>query len=212
MNLNFCLVRLRDLIIRIKLIISSPRLCWDTIAQEQQTTQVLTLFVVAPLAVLAVVAPVVGLKIFGVDVEFFGLWRAPLFYSFTNQSLEISMMITSLFLDAWMLQKLAPQFQRSVSFDRAFSLVVHAAVPGFLAWGLGILPSLLQLRPIIFVYCFYLLFLGIDTMVGVKPNAPKNDSKTAFFSAAFALILIIHIVMHALVEPLTPSPFLNIVE
>ena len=204
--------RLTDLFARIKLIISQPLRCWDTIAQEHPTARVLALSVVAPLAVLAVIAPVIGLSIFGVSVEFFGVWQAPLFYSFTNQSLEISMMISSLFLDALMLHKLAPHFQRSVSFDRAFSLVVHAAVPGFLAWTLGIVPSLLLVKPLIFIYCLCLLFLGIDKMVAVNANAPKNDSKNAFFSAAFALILVIHIVMHALVDPLTPSPFLNIVQ
>jgi hypothetical protein len=138
------------------------------------------------------------------------VWQAPLFSSFTNQSLEISMMISALFLDAWMLHRLAPQFQRSVSFDRAFSLVVHSAIPGFLAWGLGIVPSLLYLKPLIFGFCVYLLFFGIDKMVVSNANAPQNDTKPAFFSAAIALIFIIHIVMHALVEPLTPSPFLNI--
>ena len=210
MNLQLSSIRLTDLFARITLIISNPRVCWSTIAQEQPTARVLALTVVAPLAVLAVIAPVIGLQIFGVKVEFFGLWQAPLFYSFTNQSLEISMMISSLFLDAWMLHKLAPHFQRSVSFDRAFSLIVHSAVPGFLAWGLGIIPSLLYVKPLIFCFCLYLLFLGIDKMVNVNSNAPKNDTKPAFFSAALALILVIHIVMHALVEPLTPSPFLNI--
>jgi hypothetical protein len=210
MNLPVSLIRLSDLFARTKLVILNPRLCWTTIGLEEPTPRVLSLSVVAPLAVLAVIAPVIGLRIFGIYVEFFGSWRAPLFYSFTNQVLEIAMMISALFLDAWMLHKLAPQFQRSVSFERAFSLVVHSAIPGFLAWGLGIIPSLLYLKPLIFCYCLYILFFGIDKMVPVNATAPKNDTKPAFFSAALALILIIHIVMHALVEPLTPSPFLNI--
>ena len=212
MNLQLKSIRPTDLLTRVKLVISHPRQCWNTLAQEQPTARALGLSVVAPLAVLAVLVPVIGLSLFGVNVEFFGRWYAPLFYSLTNQSLEISMMISSLFLDALILHKLAPQFQRSVSFDRAFSLVVHSAVPAFLAWGLGIIPSLLHLKPLIFCYCFYLLFLGIDKMVSINANAPKNDTRPAFFSAAFALILIIHIAMHALVPPLMPSPFVNIVQ
>jgi hypothetical protein len=61
-----------------------------------------------------------------------------------------------------------------------------------------------------FAYSFYILFIGFDSMMERSDNAPQNDTKPAFFSAALALILIIHIVMHALVEPMTPSPFFDI--
>ena len=202
--------RIIDLLARIKLVLLSPRLCWETIAREQPTARRTALTLIAPLAVLAVVGLVLGHMIFGVDVEFYGLWRAPLFYTFTHQSLEISMMIASLFLDGWMLHKLAPHFHRTVSFDRAFSLVVNASIPGFLAWALGIIPTLLYFKVFAFAYCFYILSIGVDSMIERNPNAPQNDTKPAFLSAAFTLILIIHIVLHALVEPMTPSPFFDI--
>ena len=203
-------LRIFDQLARVKLVLLNPRLCWDTVAREHPTARVTAFSLVAPLAVLAVIGPVLGHKIFGVQVEFFGRWRAPLFYSFAHQSLEISMMVTSLFIDGWMLHKLAPQFQRTVSFDRAFSLVANASIPGFLAWTFEIIPTLSSLRIFAFAYCFYLLFIGFDKMIERNANSPKNDTKPAFFTAAFALILIIHIVMHALVEPITPSPFFNI--
>jgi len=205
-------VRIPDLLARVKLVTLSPRLCWDTISREHPTARVTALSLVAPLAILAVIGPVLGHMIFGVDVEFFGLWKAPLFYVLTHQSLEISMMITSLFIDGWMLHKLAPHFQRSVSFDRAFALVTNAAIPAFLAWALGIFPAIGQLKFLAFAYCFYILFVGLDKMIVLNPNAPKNDTKVAFFSAAFALMLLIHIILHALVEPMTPSPFFDIAQ
>jgi hypothetical protein len=204
--------RIPDLLARFKLVTLSPRLCWDTISRDTPTARVTALSLVGPLAALAVIGPVLGHLIFGVDVEFFGLWRAPIFYSLSHHSLEISMMITSLFIDGWMLHKLAPHFQRTVSFDRAFSLVANASIPGFLAWSLGMTPALLYLKVVAFAYCFYLLFIGVDKMVVLNLNAPQNDTKPAFVSAAFALILIIHIVMHALVEPMDPSPFFDIVQ
>lgn len=205
-------VRIPDLIARIKLVSFSPRLCWDTISREHPTARVTGLSLVGPLAVLAVIGPVLGHLLFGVDVEFFGLWRAPLFYALTNQSLEISMMIGSLFIDGWMLHKLAPHFHRTVSFDRAFSMVANSAIPGFVAWAIGIIPGLLAVRFLAFMYCFYILFVAVDKMIEVNPNAPKNDTKLSFFSAALGLMLIIHIVMHALVEPMTPSPFFDIAQ
>lgn len=205
-------VRIPDLLARIKLVTLSPRLCWDTIAREHPTARNTALSLIAPLAILAVIGPVLGHLIFGVDVEFFGLWRAPFFYSCTHQSLEISMMITSLFVDGWILHKLAPHFQRSVSFDRAFSLVVNSSIPSFLSWALGIIPTLLYFKVLAFAYSFYILFIGFNKMVERNANAPQNDTKTAFYSAAFCLILITHIILHALVEPMTPSPFFDIAQ
>ncbi len=205
-------VRIPNLLARIKLVTLSPRLCWGTISRDTPTARVTALSLVGPLAVIAVIGPVLGHMIFGVDVEFFGLWRAPLFYSLAHQSLEISMMITSLFIDGWMLHKLAPHFQRTVSFDRAFALVANASIPGFLSWALGIFPTLLYFKVVAFAYCFYILFIGVDAMIDRNPNAPQNDTKSAFVSAAFVSILIIHIVMHALVEPMTPSPFFDIAQ
>ena len=203
-------VRIIDLFARIKLVLLSPRLCWDTIAREHPTARMTAFTLVAPLAVLAVIGPVLGHMIFGMDVEFFGLWRAPIFYAFTHQSLEISMMITALFLDGWLLHMLAPHFHRKVSFDRAFSLIVNASIPGFIAWALGLIPILLYFKLVAFAYSFHILFNGFDSMMERSENAPQNDTKPAFFSAALALILIIHLVLHALVEPMTPSPFFDI--
>ncbi len=211
MNAVFSSIRIADIVARIKLVLLNPKRCWDTISQEHTTVKVTTATLVAPLAVLAVLGPVVGHKIFGVYVEDFDLfWTAPLFYSFKSQFLEIAMMVTALFIDGWAIHKLAPQFYRTVSFERAFILVANAAIPAFLGWGMGIIPGLLRFKVFAFAYSFYILFFGFKKMLEVNPNAPKNDTLPALFSCALALMLLIHVVMHGLVEPMTPSPFLDI--
>lgn len=211
MNAVFSSIRIADLFTRIKLVILHPKRCWETISQEHQTIKISAITLVAPLAVLAVLGPVIGHKIFGVYVEDFDLfWTAPLFYSFKSQFLEIAMMVTALFIDGWVIHKLAPQFYRTVSFERAFILVANAAIPAFLGWGMGIIPGLLRFKVFAFAYSFYILFFGFKKMLEVNPNAPKNDTLPALFSCALALMLLIHVVMHGLVEPMTPSPFLDI--
>ena len=195
---------------RTKLVLLNPRTCWDSISREQPTARLTALTLIAPLALLAVLGPVIKNTFIGFYVEPFGIWKAPLFYSLTTNSLEVAMMITSLFIDGWMIHKLAPQFYRSVSFDRAFSLIAHAAIPVFLGWALGIIPLLAQFKVVASVYGLYILFFGFDKMIETNSNAPKNNTNPAFFSCSLALILIIHIVMHGLVEPITPSPFFDI--
>jgi hypothetical protein len=54
--------------------------------------------------------------------------------------------------------------------------------------------------------------IGFDAMIDRNPKAPQNDTKSAFLSAAFASIFIIHILMRALVEPMNPSPFFDIAQ
>lgn len=203
-------IQISNIIARVKLVLLNPRTCWDTISREHATVRSISKNIVAPLAILAAIGPVIGHTFIGFDVENFGVWRAPLFYSLTTHSLEVAMLITSLFIDSWMLHKLAPQFYRSISFDRAFSLSAYAAIPGFLGWALGIIPSLVAFRIVTFAYGFYILFFGFDKMIEINPNAPKNDTKPAFFAGAVALMLVIHVITQGLVEPIAPSPFFDI--
>lgn len=203
-------VRISDSIARVKLVLLNPRTCWNVIAHEQATVPSVTMKVVAPLALLAALGPVIGHTFIGFDVENFGLWKAPLFYSLTTHSLEVAMMISALFIDSWVIHKLAPQFYRSISFDRAFSLSAHAAIPGLLGWALGIIPSLLAFRVIAFAYGLYILFFGFNTMIEINSNAPKNDTKPALFACTVALMVIIHVITQGMVEPIAPSPFFDI--
>jgi len=187
-----------------------PKGCWNSLSLDKATALTSTTTVIAPLAALAIIAPVIGNVVFGVDVEFFGLFRAPLFYALVNQSLEIAMMVASLFADAWMIHKLAPQFQRSVSFERAFALVANSAIPAFLGWTLGIVPQLLHLKVVFYLYSLWILFHGCDKMITLNPNAPKNSTRFEFFAGVLGLMLVIHILLHGLVEPIAPSPFLDL--
>lgn len=191
-------------------IIFHPQKCWNTISAEVNTDQSALIKMIRPLAIMAIVFPVVGNAIFGINVENFGLFRAPLFLSLTNQTLEILMMICALLVDAWVIMKLAPLFQRSIDTTRSLSLVAYSSIPAFLGWVIGIVPALSDLKIIGFGYGFYLLFFGIDRMSRINENAPKNSSKWAFFSAAFSSILIVHILLHGLVEPIVPTPFFGV--
>lgn len=202
--------RISDSIARLKLVMLNPRTCWDTIANDRARVASLLKNIVAPIAILAALGPVIGHSFIGFNVENFGTWKAPLFYSLMTHTLEVVLLVTSLFIDAWMLHKLAPQFYRSVSFDRAFSLSANAAIPGFLGWALGIIPTLMAFRVVAFAYGFYALFFGFDKMIAVNANAPKNDTKPAFFACSVALMVVIHVITQGLVEPIAPSPFFDI--
>lgn len=210
MNAQFRSPFITSLLTRVKSVTLNPKGCWNTISLDNPSALTSTITIVAPLAALAIVIPVIGKVVFGVYVEFFGFFRAPLFYALINQSLEISMMIASLFADAWMIQKLAPQFYRSVTFDKAFALVANSAIPGFLGWTLGIIPQLLQLKVLFFVYSLCVLFYGCDKMVAINRNAPKNNTRVEFFAGVLGLLIVIHIILHGLVEPIAPSPFIDL--
>ena len=92
------------------------------------------------------------------------------------------------------------------------ALVVNASIPSFLGWALGIIPTILYFKVFAFAYSFYILYIGFDKMMERNANAPQNDTKPAFYSAAFGLILITHVILHALVEPMTPSPFFDLAQ
>jgi hypothetical protein len=116
------------------------------------------------------------------------------------------MIIVQLYGDAWILSKLAPQFQASISFDRAFSLVSHAAIPALVAGLLGFIPSLYMSVGTLFVcYSLFILFRGTQRMVLIP-----QERALGFFIVALVALAILHMLAASIVYPLAPNPLSNL--
>jgi Yip1 domain len=160
---------------------------------------------IVPLTCVGVLATVIGFQVFGINVPFFGTWRPGLIASFFQQAIYGAITIGALFLDAWILQKLAPQFGGSVSYDRAFSLAAHASIPAVTARLLGIFPKLLFASPLLVIFSIVVLFQGVGKMVSIP-----EEKRSTFFGVSVVAMLIAYIVLGALVFDLSPTPFNDI--
>jgi hypothetical protein len=187
----------------LKLVILSPKECWQTISNENQSPATLLTHTIIPLVVVGTICSIVGLQVFGISMGALGTWRPPL-VSFTLSSIVAGIsQIVTLYIGAFLVQKLAPLFQGQASPAKAFSLVAHAALPSLFASVLTLYPPLGIVGVVLLFVSLYALFQGIPKMTTVT-----EDKRLAFAASFIASMLLISIVLAALSGLLVsiPSP------
>jgi len=185
MNTPTPTINLTALINRVKLVILSPKECWQTISNEQTDPKAFTITTVAPLVVAGVICTTIGMTIFGIPIPLLGTQRAPFFSSLIAGISNGAVTIAMLFIAALVAQKLTGFFQGSATFERSFSLVAHSALPGLAATVLGIYPALSPLQIIFGIVGLYALYQGTSVMTTV------GERNRLGFVAAFMVSMLL---------------------
>ena len=195
------LINLPLLIEKAKLVILSPKECWQKISSENTPPKELVQSIVAPLLVLGVVLSVVGLQVFGIYMGPLGTWRPPLFPHLFSQIGFAIISVVMLYVSAFIVQKLAELFHGTATPERAFSLVTHAVLPMMVGNLLAFYPILGVLGLVFTVISVIALYHGIPAMTTVAPN------KTLGFIAAYICIMILaSLVIYGLAAFVVPLP------
>jgi|694.fasta_scaffold06318_4 hypothetical protein len=170
------------LIDRIKLVLTCPATCWQTIASESRSPRELFTTISLPLLALGAVAGFVGLKFFS----------APSSTAATALLLQQSLLAFLLscampFVSALVLRQLAPFFQGTVESNRAFSWSVHSSIPMLVASLLNIIPLFGQVGGIVAAcWSLYSGYAGLPVMAAV----PKNQQLALFISYIIAVAIL----------------------
>jgi len=176
---------LTALINRAKLVILSPKECWQTISQETHTPKELLRSTVVPLTLAGILCSTIGMQIFGMNMGPLGTWRPPLVQYLLSQIVFGIVGVCMIFVGSFILQKLAEFFQGTVSSDRAFSLLAHAMLPVLIGNLLAIYP-LLGIFGIVFgIIGLCALYWGTPAMTTVASN------KALGFVAAFVVTMML---------------------
>lgn len=170
------------LIDRIKLVITRPAACWQTIAAESRPPRELFTSISLPLLILGTVASFVGVKFFGVPSSTAGN------VLLLQQSLLSFVLSCAMpFVSALVLRQLAPFFQSSVESSRAFSWSVHSSIPMLASNLLNIIPLFGQVGGIVAAcWSLYSGYTGLPLMATV----PKNQQLALFISYIIAVAVI----------------------
>lgn len=192
---------LSALINRCKLVILSPKECWQTIAQETPTPKELLRSTVVPLMVAGIVCSTIGMQVFGMNMGPLGTWRPPLVQYLLSQIVFGVVGVGMMFVGSLILQKLTAFFQGTVTSDRAFSFLAHAMIPMLVGNLLAIYP-LLGIFGIVFaVIGLCALYFGTPVMTTVASN------KALGFVAAFIVTMMLtSIVIYGASAFLIPLP------
>ena len=176
---------LSALIKRAKLVILSPKECWQTISQETHTPKELLRSTIVPLMLAGILCSTVGMQVFGMNIGPLGTWRPPLVQHLLSQIVFGIVGVCMIFVGSFILQKLAEFFQGTVSSDRAFSLLVHAMLPMLIGNLLAIYPLLGIFGIVFLIISLCALYWGTPVMTTVASN------KALGYAAAFVVTMIL---------------------
>jgi hypothetical protein len=187
-----------NLVERVKNIITNPKKEWSVIATEQPDTGKIITGYVLPLAGLSAAAAFIGYGLIGFNVLGY---RVSGFNWGIYQAITIlAGAIVSVYVTAWVVDKLAPNFDSEKNFNRSVQLVAYAFTPAWVGGMLAIIPAISFIGGLFGIYGLYLLFLGIPYLKNTPP-----DKHTGYF----VISLIVTILVYMIVGWILSSIFMN---
>ena len=176
-----------NLVERAKNIIMTPKTEWSVIAAEEPNAmQILTGYVV-PLALIPAVASVIGYGVIGSGMGTSLTWGIGMgIISFVSTVLGV-------YLTAFVVDFLAPNFGSQKNFGRAMQLVAYAYTPAWVAGILNIVPAIGILASLAGLYGLYLMYLGF-------PHTMKTpqDKVIVYLIVAIVALLVIYMILGAI--------------
>jgi hypothetical protein len=160
------------LIPRVKNILLTPKTEWPVIDVEPTTKANIYMGYVAPLALIGVIATLIGTTVFGVSLGPLGRARTPILSAIVTAILQFGLTFLSVFLIAWIVDMLAPTFGGQRDPLRALKVTAYSFTPGWVAAVLGIFPPLALIGGLIGLYGLYLLYLGLPVLM----RSPKDKA------------------------------------
>lgn len=185
-----------NIVDRAKNIIMTPKTEWTAIAAEEPNVGQIISGYVIPLALVPAIAAMLG----------YGLIGRGMASSFTS---GIAMAIISfvvalggVYLTAYVIDMLAPNFGSQKNFGRAMQLVAYSYTPAWVAGILNIIPVLGVLVLVASIYGLYLMYLGF-------PHTMKtpDDKVVVYMVVSIVVLIVVYFVLTALLTAIVFGVF-----
>jgi hypothetical protein len=176
-----------NLVERAKNIIMTPKTEWAAIAAEEpNATQILTGYVI-PLALIPAVASIIGYGVIGSGFMHSFTWGIAFgCVSFVST-------VVGVYLTAFVVDFLAPNFGSQKGFGRAMQLVAYAYTPAWIGGILNIIPALGVIGGLAGIYGLYLMYLGLPHTMKTPP-----DKVVVYLIVAVVVLLVIYMIVGAI--------------
>lgn len=167
---------------RVRLVLTHPAICWPTIAAESRGTKELFLSITLPLLLVGTLCSFAGAQLFGLIGSAFSTKELA-----QQTFISFALSCASPYVSAFVLTKLAPFFQSSATYEKAFSWSVHSSIPALTAGIFSLFPLLGAIvYPFFGFLSLYAAYSGLPTMT----NVPQNQRVALFISFVVAMILV----------------------
>lgn len=176
-----------NLVDRAKNIIMSPKTEWPVIAAEEANANQIMVGYVVPLALIPAVAMIIGHGVVGGTIMSSMSWGIGMgVVSFVSTVLGV-------YLTAFVVNFLAPNFGSQKDFGRAMQTVAYAYTPAWVAGILNIVPAIGWLGSLLGLYGLYLLYLGL-------PHTMKTpaDKVVIYLIVTIIVLVIIYMILGAI--------------
>ncbi len=185
-----------NIVDRAKNIIMTPKTEWPAIAAEEPNVGQIISGYVIPLAIIPAIAAMLG----------YGLIGRGMTSSFTmGIAMAIIGFVVALggvYLTAYVIDMLAPNFGSQKNFGRAMQLVAYSYTPAWVAGILNIIPVLGVLVLIASLYGLYLMYLGF-------PHTMKtpDDKVVVYMVVSIVVLIVVYFVLTALLTAIVLGIF-----
>jgi len=190
-----------DIVARVKNILLSPVKEWGVIDGESATVNSLYTNYAVLLALIPAVAGFIGNSLVGMTV--FGMTiKTPIVAGLVMGILGYVIGLAMLYVVAWIISTLTPQFNGQANLVQALKVAVYSATPVWVVSVLTIIPALGTLVMLAAIYSLVLFWLGAPKLMRVP-----EDKKVVFNIVVIVSVVVVSIVLFTVVGALGGAMF-----
>lgn len=171
-----------------KQFIVNPKLEWEVAKENTNSAQQHVMKYVLPLALISAVAIFIGVGLIGYRV--LGYRVQSVSGGLAQAIMSLASILIGVYLSGFVIHKLAPKFNTSVSLDKAVKLVGFSYTAILLAGVLNIFPPLAFFTFLGGLYSLYILYVGFKPMTNVS-----DDKSTSYFVVSILVIVGVYFII-----------------
>lgn len=160
-------LQINSIISRAQLILTQPKGCWDKIKEESTNAKSIMLSYGVPLIVVQSICQLLLTAVIGFATPF-GTIRAPFFSSLIGQIITAAILTAAVFVMGKIITVVAPKLGGRNDYDKAVGWLAYSQTASALSGVVALLPIIGFASILVVLYGLYILFQGIDRMIGVQ--------------------------------------------
>ena len=173
---------------RIVYLIFRPKAEWDLIAEEKTTVQAMLRSYILPLALLAPIATVIGMKTFDREWDSMHGYLVRSEHILAAGAATFVAIVGSIFALAAIFALVAPMFGGARDYRAALKVATYGAIPTMLAGATLVLPVMALIGLLGSCHTLFLLWLGGQRVLNVPP-----DEGAEFVAISLVLLALVSV-------------------
>jgi hypothetical protein len=174
---------MREVVRRVMALILTPGAAWDEIANEATTIDQLIRRYIVPLALLAPIATVYGMKTFDASWDPAHGYLVPEHLIWSAGAATLFATITSIFMLAAIFVLIAPMYGSSRHYPSALKVATYGAVPVLVAGATLVLPVMAMVSVVALCHTMFNYWLGVRRVLAVP-----DEARTEFVGISLVML------------------------